>query len=285
MTRVLEVGGMRVLVVDDNETARMILHRQLSHWNVEHSITPGATEALNALHEATRSGHPFTLAILDMQMPDIDGLTLARMIRHDARITPLKLLMLSSSAGADGTDLRSAGLDAHLHKPVHQSALLESIATLLGSREVPVESRTPAAPALAAQTFPALSGRRILVVEDNSVNQKVVQRMLEKAGCRADIAANGFEAVEAATSLPYDMILMDCQMPEMDGYEATAEIRRCQSGSARIPIIALTANALSGDRDRCLAAGMDDYLAKPVRQAELYEVITKWLARKTSREA
>jgi two-component system, sensor histidine kinase and response regulator len=276
-TRVLEVGGMRVLVVDDNETSRLILHRQLSYWNVEHAVTPGASEALTALHEATRSGRPFTLAILDMQMPDIDGLMLARMIRTDAGITPLKLLMLTSSAGANGADLRSAGLDAHLHKPVHQSALLDSIATLLGSCDVTVEPSTPAAPTLTPKTIPALSGRRILIVEDNAVNQKVVQRMLEKAGCWTDIAANGFEAVKAVVALPYDLILMDCQMPEMDGFEATGEIRRRQGDSGSIPIIALTANALSGDRDQCLAAGMDDYLAKPVRQAELYAMIAKWL--------
>ena len=272
-----EIGGLNVLVVDDNETSRMILHHQLTSWRIDHSVTSGAREALANLQSATQYGRPFTLAILDMQMPDIDGIMLARMIREDASITPLKLLMLSSSGEATRDLMKSVGLDAYLKKPVRQSALLDCIASLVGVSEIRGKSKSAAAAEPILLISATLQNVRILVVEDNAVNQKVAKRMLEKAGCQIDIVGNGFEAIEAVESLPYDLVFMDCQMPEMDGFEATAQIRKRERGTTRLPIIAMTANALTGDRERCLDAGMDDYIAKPVKPADLYAMITKWL--------
>ncbi len=275
-----EIGGMNVLVVDDNETSRMILHHQLTSWRIDHSITSGAKEAMANLQSATQRGRPFTLAILDMQMPDIDGIMLARMIRNDTTITPLKLLMLSSSGEATRDLLTKAGLDAYLKKPVRQSALLDCIASLVGMSDLRIKQKTPGIAEPAPLIVATMENVRILVVEDNAVNQKVAKRMLEKAGCQTDIVGNGFEAIEAVESLPYDLVFMDCQMPEMDGFEATAQIRKRQTGDQRLPIIAMTANALTGDRERCLEAGMDDYIAKPVKPAALYSMITKWLPEK-----
>ncbi len=274
-----DIGGLNVLVVDDNETSRMILHHQLTSWRIDHSITAGAKEALANLQSATQCGRPFTLAILDMQMPDIDGIMLARMIRLDHSITPLKLLMLSSSGEATRDLLTKAGLDAYLKKPVRQSALLDCIASLVGMSELRIKPKSAGLTEHVPLVTASLRNVRILVVEDNAVNQKVAKRMLEKAGCQIDIVGNGFEAIEAVECLPYDLVFMDCQMPEMDGFEATAQIRKRQSGEERLPIVAMTANALTGDRERCLEAGMDDYIAKPVKPADLYAMITKWLPR------
>ncbi len=272
-----DTRGLNVLVVDDNETSRMILHHQLTSWRVNHSITSGAREALANLQSASQYGRPFTLAILDMQMPDIDGIMLARMIRLDKSITPLKLLMLSSSGEATRDLMIQSGLDAYLKKPVRQSALLDCIAGLVGTHGIRTQPQESEEPNPVPLVPIPLQHVRILVVEDNAVNQKVAKRMLEKAGCQSDIVGNGFEAIEAVESLPYDIVFMDCQMPEMDGFEATAQIRKRETGRQRIPIIAMTANALTGDREKCLQAGMDDYIAKPVKPADLYAMIAKWI--------
>jgi CheY-like chemotaxis protein len=275
-----DVRGLNVLVVDDNETSRMILHHQLTSWRISHSITSGAREALANLQSASQYGRPFTLAILDMQMPDIDGVMLARMIRLDKSITPLKLLMLSSSGEATRDIVVQSGLDAYLKKPVRQSALLDCIASLVGAHDIKARSQQAEGTSPVSLVPVPMQHVRILVVEDNAVNQKVAKRMLEKAGCQSDIVGNGFEAIEAVQSLPYDIVFMDCQMPEMDGFEATAQIREREKGGRRIPIIAMTANALTGDRERCLEAGMDDYIAKPVKPVDLYTMIAKWIPEK-----
>jgi CheY-like chemotaxis protein len=274
-----EIGGLNVLVVDDNETSRMILHHELTSWRIDHCITSGATEALANLHSATQCGRPFTLAILDMQMPDIDGIMLARMIRLDKSIAPLKLLMLSSSGEATRDLLLKAGLDAYLKKPIRHSALLDCIASVVGMGDFRIKPKSAGVHETITVVSASLQNVRILVVEDNAVNQKVAKRMLEKAGCKIDIVGNGFEAIEAVESLPYDLVFMDCQMPEMDGFEATGEIRKQEVDGQRLPIIAMTANALAGDRQRCLQSGMDDYISKPVKAADLYAMIEKWLPR------
>jgi two-component system, sensor histidine kinase and response regulator len=274
----LEACDIHILAVDDNETSRSILHHQLNAWRIRHDIADCGRNALAQLHEAAAHNDPYTLAIVDMQMPEIDGLMLARMIRADASIPALKLLMLSSAGDSTKEALEEAGLDAFLKKPVRQSALLDVIAGLTGYRQLHGATRTP--PSSSQDTLAAFTewSPRICVAEDNTVNQKVAKRIMERLGCHVDVVANGIEAVEAVISLPYDIVFMDCQMPEMDGFEATAMIRQKEGSTKHSVIIAMTANALSGDRERCLAGGMDDYVSKPVKPGELATVIRKWLA-------
>ena len=272
----LEDSGLYVLVVDDNATARTILDHQLGSWHIRHDLAENGRTALKVLREAGSRNDPYTLAILDMQMPEMDGMMLARMIRTDGTIPPLKLMMLSSTGEAKRAMATEVGLDAYLKKPVRQSSLFDAIANLTGcklpSRAVS-SSRDKTAKEVAMNH---LLNIRICVAEDNTVNQKVAKRMLEKFGCHVDVVGNGLEAVEAVASLPYDIIFMDCQMPEMDGFEATAEIRRRESSHKHSVIVAMTANALAGDRERCLAAGMDDYISKPVKAPELEAILLKW---------
>src|SRR4028118_1740851 len=239
--------------------------------------------ALEMLRSARESGKPYDLAILDMQMPEMDGLELARKIKADPSISPTNLVMLTSSGfRGEAREAEDTGIDAYLTKPVKQSQLFDAIAMVMGA---------PAEKALAPegkerklvtrhglQEAKDRSRIRILVAEDNQINQKVAVRMLEKLGYRADVAANGLEALEALSRIPYAAILMDVQMPEMDGYEATAEIRRREKGEARsTPIIAMTANAMQGDREKALEAGMDDYVPKPVKPDELEAALERWI--------
>jgi CheY-like chemotaxis protein len=238
-------------------------------------------EALARLYEAAENDQPYSIAILDGQMPGMDGLELARAIKADTKIQGTHLIMLTSM-GRDGMR-RALGSDveALLTKPVKQSALYDTLTTVAfnaglvstpgprnDSREEP--DMQPAVP----------EGFRVLVVEDNSVNQKVALRMLNKLRCRADVVANGQEAIEAMRRIRYDIVFMDCNMPEMDGFEATRRIRAMGGPPALTIIIAMTANALDGDRDRCLAAGMDDYIPKPVSQKDLAGKIIAWSRRK-----
>jgi CheY-like chemotaxis protein len=241
-----------------------------------------ARSALAALRDAQHAGTPYDVAILDMAMPGMDGLELARAIRSDAALASIKLVLLASINPAERGDDEAAWpapIDAFLTKPVRQSQLYKSLVQVLtgsgdrrplacGERDSDATVRSPA-------------GRgRVLVVEDNAVNQRVAVRMLETRGYRADAVANGREALDALARSPYDLILMDCQMPEMDGYAATAEIRRREQGQGmtarRTPIVAMTAHALEGDAEKCLAAGMDDYLPKPVTVQRLEAVLTRW---------
>ncbi len=273
----LGASGIHILAVDDNETSRSILHHLLASWGIRHDTADGARGALAMLPEAARRNDPYSLAILDMQMPEIDGIMLARMIRADDSIPPLRLLMLSSGGEASKSALDTAGLDAYLKKPIRQSSLLDVISNLTGYKSLLGSTKVPAGVVREALASFADLNPRICVAEDNTVNQKVAKRILEKLGCRVDVVANGIEAFEAAVSLPYDIIFMDCQMPEMDGFEATAKIREREGETRHSVIIAMTANALAGDRDRCLAAGMDDYVSKPVKPADLATVIGRWL--------
>ncbi|MGF1613891.1 MAG: response regulator, partial [Gammaproteobacteria bacterium] len=255
--------GVNLLIVDDNATNREILEHQMMAWGVEHDSAIGGAEALTALRHAARRNKSYQVAILDRWMPEMDGLQLAAAIRADADIAGVVLVMLSS-VGDDGdsTQWRQVGIEAYLTKPWRQSELYNCLAAVMGRTghgwAEPVES-TPTA--VAAE----VGGGRILLAEDNPVNQEVALGMLEVLGCTVQVVENGQQAVEALSSGGYDVVLMDCHMPEMDGFQATAAIRRReqrQADGARQPIVALTANALQGDRERCLAAGMDDYLSK-----------------------
>jgi two-component system, sensor histidine kinase and response regulator len=278
---------LRILIVDDNETNRKILHGQVISWGMKNGQAEGGPRALEMLRAATPKGEPYDLAILDLHMPGIDGIELAHAIKEDPSIAATKLILLTSMGlRGESEQARRVGFAAYLTKPVRQSKLYDAIATVVGS---PSEERSsPAAAPLvdrrgAGEASP-LAGQqlaRVLVAEDNQVNQRVAVRMLERLGYRVDVAANGLEAVQALSRIPYSAVLMDVQMPEMDGMSATREIRRREGrGSAgrRTPIIAMTANAMQGDREKALEAGMDDYVPKPVGREELAAVLDRWIS-------
>ena len=269
---------LRVLTVDDNATNRKILSHQLNSWGMVHDEADSGARALEALRAAARRGEPYDLAVLDLMMPGMDGLELAHAIKADPAVAGTRLVMLTSFGQREqSAAARAAGIAACLTKPVRQSQLFDCLATVMSQAP-------PAAGPPSPHTKPApketrmVSHKLILLAEDNVVNQKVAVRQLQKLGYRADAVANGREAVEALGRIAYDLVLMDCQMPEMDGYEATAEIRRREGAARRTPIVAMTANALEGDRAKCLAAGMDDYVSKPVRPEELASVLERLLA-------
>ena len=269
------IAGIRVLVVDDNATNRLILREQLRSWGCRPEATASGTEALAVLRAAWEEKDPFRALLLDMQMPDMDGEQVAEAVKADPRLAPIPIVLVSSiGVRPTAAQLQEKGFAAALAKPVRQSQMFNTLVTVLGEQaieETPVEP-----PSSVAGVRPRL-GLRVLLAEDHAVNQKVALRILERCGCRADAVANGLEALAALADLPYDVILMDVQMPEMDGLEATAAIRRQEQGTERhIPIIAMTAHAMEGDRERCLAAGMDDYVAKPVNPAELYRALSRY---------
>ncbi len=263
--------GKNVLIVDDNATNRLILSRQAASWQMRPQATESPIEALNWV----RQGQSFDLAILDMQMPEMDGLSLAREIRGvDTPASRFPLVMLTS-LGRRGVRDAMPEFAAFLTKPVKPSALFDTLVSIFSGQDTRVLPRAatnePQFDAQMGQSWPL----RILLAEDNTTNQKLALRILERIGYRADVAANGLEVLEALNRQPYDVVLMDVQMPEMDGLEATRRTRR-ELPMARQPhIIAMTANAMQGDREMCLAAGMDDYVSKPIRVEALVEALSK----------
>lgn len=271
-----QLRGLPVLCVDDNATNRAALESQLSAWGLVADCVSTGPEALAKLKKAYADKTPYALAILDMQIPDMDGMVLANTIKADPTLASTRLIMLSSwGQRGHGQEARHARIAAYLTKPVRQSHLYDSIMTVMSMPQ----AVTPPALVTRHTLEEARSAQRtrVLLAEDNIVNQKVAVRMLEKLGCRVDTVANGREAVAALNSASYAMVFMDCQMPEMDGYEATAIIRHCeQITGAHVPIIAMTANAMPGDRESCLQAGMDAYVSKPVTTEELAEILRQW---------
>jgi signal transduction histidine kinase/DNA-binding response OmpR family regulator len=263
--------GQRLLVVDDNATNRKVLMGQLLLCGVEPVSASSADEALALLRQASAAGRPFAAAILDYLMPDCDGAELGRTINRDPTLKSTRLILLTSSGQrGDGRMFADIGFAGYLLKPVTQRDLTEGLVLVLAStadswhlRSQPMITRH----ALRAQR--ALNRNRILLAEDNLVNQKVARSLLEKMGYRVDIVADGAAAVAAWQSGKFDLIIMDCQMPQMDGYAATREIRRLESGKSHIPIVALTAHAMKGDEEKCRTAGMDDYLSKPIERTKL----------------
>ena len=256
---------LKVLIVDDNATNREILAGYLaSVRGVEHASAGSGAEALQAMHTAACDGEPFELVLLDGQMPGMDGIDLAQAIQLAPSLRDTRLAMLTSTTDRRQA-AREAGINVCLQKPVRRERLLEVIAETLGA---PPEAPVLPAPAPASPSS-AADGHTILVVEDNAVNQRVVQAMLGKRGYTVECANNGREALSMLAVRSYALVFMDCQMPEMDGYAATAAIRSRERGTERLPIVAMTAHAMKGDRERCLAAGMDDYLSKPLRPEAL----------------
>ncbi len=274
----IQLPGLRVLVVDDNATNREILHHQVTGWGMRNGSAGDAPYALEMLRAAATRGEPYDMAILDMQMPEMDGLELARRIKADPTLAPTRLVMLSSVAQRGmAREAAKAEIAAYLTKPVRQAELYNCLVQVMNDQGEGILAPPSSQPS--AQPAPVQGHIRLLVAEDNAVNQTVAERMLEKRGYRVDVVSNGLEALEALAQIPYAAVLMDCQMPEMDGYEATMEIRRYEGTERRTPIIAMTAHAMQGDREKCLAAGMDDYLTKPVRAEELEAVLARWVPR------
>jgi PAS domain S-box-containing protein len=270
----LEVGalkGVRALVVDDNATNRKILHHFVISWGMRNGSAADAREALKLLREAAHMGDPYRLVLLDYQMPEMDGVQLASAIKNDPLLANLPVLLLTSLGTRLADELMTqAGIAQCLQKPVRQSELFNAVARVF-STSSPL-SPVPSSPAHSGDPAKPRSKLRILVAEDNAVNQKVALRQLQKLGFPADAAANGCEVLEALERIPYDIVLMDCHMPEMDGYAATRAIRQHRSLS-KTYIIAMTANAMQGDREKCLEAGMNDYVSKPTRLLELERVL------------
>ncbi|HYX40603.1 MAG TPA: response regulator, partial [Pyrinomonadaceae bacterium] len=280
------LDNLRVLVVDDNATNRKILSHQLSSWGMIHAEADSGARALEMLRAAAARHEAYDLAILDLMMPGMDGFELARAIKAEPEIAGLPLVLLTSfGQRGDGATAHTAGVAAYLTKPVRQSQLFDCLSNVISqahSAQAADAANAPVAAQLLTrhtlQETKLMSNKLILLAEDNIVNQKVAVRQLQKLGYRADAVANGREALEALGRIPYDLVLMDCQMPEMDGYEATAEIRHREGATKHTPIVAMTANALAGDRQKCLAAGMDDYVSKPVKPEELAAVLDRLLA-------
>jgi signal transduction histidine kinase/CheY-like chemotaxis protein len=280
-----DLFDLRVLVVDDNATNRQILRHQLFAWKMQKGSAANGYEALDLLRTAVADKKPYDLALLDMQMPEMDGMTLARAIKADPAIASTRLIILTSMGYMHThEELKAAGVDAYLIKPVKQSRLFDCLVDVLGraaAEHVFTKQPKDAAPLLAAPA-PATGTARILLAEDNIVNQKVALAQLKGLGFSADAVANGHEVLSALKQVPYDLIFMDCQMPEMDGYEASRIIRQSEKSltatwKSPIRIVAMTANAMTGDREKCLASGMDDYLSKPVRKSELQSALMKWI--------
>ena len=261
---------LRVLVVDDNQTNRLVLGAQLLAWDVAADLAADAYAALDHLRHAAGEGRPYDIAVVDMAMPGMDGIELGRVITADPVLRSVRLLLLTSVTV--GAEAARAGYTKSLTKPARLSQLYEAMVRALATRPDEAPPKTPTAPAIT----PGSKGR-LLIVEDNAINQVVARAMVAKLGYSCDVAGNGREALAASDLRHYDAILMDVHMPEMDGYEATSEIRRREAGRPPVPIIAMTAGALVEDRARCLDAGMDDYLIKPVKTSDIERMLTRWL--------
>ncbi len=268
----ISLAGMRTLIVDDNSTNRRILDAMLKHWLMIPTLADGGSAGMQAMKEAKRRGEPFPLVLLDFQMPDMDGFEVVEQIKKNPDLAGATIMMLTSAGQrGDAARCRALGIAAYLIKPIRQSELLEAILTTLGKSS-------------AAATRPRLVTRhslrearrkfRVLLAEDNAVNQTLAVRLLEKRGHSVAVATNGREALAALRTQEFDVVLMDVQMPEMDGFEATAMIRAEEKRTGRhMPVIAMTAHAMKGDRERCLEAGMDAYVSKPINPEQLFDTI------------
>jgi signal transduction histidine kinase/DNA-binding response OmpR family regulator len=270
------LAGVRVLIVEDNPTNRDILLQYAIDWQMEVAVAADGGQAIEALRSAAATGRPFDVALIDMKMPILDGVALARGVQADAALANLKMIVLTSlDAAGEARLARSAGVHDCLRKPVRRSELLASIAAALGA---PAEGPEASATSPAPEDGTTGTGH-LLLAEDNQMNQEIALAMLEDTGYRVTVAANGREALAALAREQFDAVLMDCLMPELDGFEATRLLRASESqqGRHRTPVIALTSNAMRGDRELCLAAGMDDYLAKPLRRDALLGVLAQWV--------
>lgn len=280
-----DFSGRRVLVVDDNATNRLILKHYLTHWGLIVREADHGEAALTELETAQSHGTPYDLVLLDLQMPGMDGYALAKAMNADPALKEIPRLLLSSGGLGEEAERKALGIVRSLLKPVRQSQLFDAVADLFETRILARDR----APSKSHSALPDYGNYRVLVVEDNKVNQKVVLAMLAKFGLTPVLADNGQVALDRLAEAPFDLVLMDCQMPVVDGYEATRMLRARElaEGARRTPVVALTAHAAAGEREKCLAAGMDAYLSKPVSQKELAATLARWLGKApaTNRDA
>ena len=280
--------GVRVLVVDRNKINRQTLLDLTSNWGMKGDAVSTSEEAIAAMRRACASEQPYHMAIIDSNLEDDNTESIGRRIKSDPQLMDTVLFVITAvGKRGDARRLSDAGFAAYLVRPIHQATLMEALATAWGSKlqgvTTPLITRHTLAEARASQapSAPRQSGTTrayVLIVEDNLLNQKLALRMLEKLGYRADLADNGRDAVRMIEKGRYDLVFMDCQMPEMDGYEASAIIRQREKESGQhLPIIAMTAHTMTGDRDKCMEAGMDDYISKPIRKEQIVQVISKWV--------
>ncbi len=276
----VDIQGKRILAVDDNRTNRKILNSYLSSWQCRVELASGASQALKILSQAAENNQPFDMAIIDYMMPYMDGEALGRAIKEHPRLKEVRLMLLTSRGiRGDAARARDAGFDAYLTKPIKQSQMFDAVVSVFGRKKEP-DAETSAHPIITRHTIKERQQNkpRILLAEDNAVNQRVALIHLRKLGYATEVVNNGREALEAIEKTPFDLVLMDIQMPVMDGYQATRAIRNLQGQQRHIPIIAMTANAMKGDREKCLEAGMDDYLSKPVSPEKLKGKLFSWLS-------
>lgn len=280
-----DLRGARLCIVDDHATNRRILELYAAKWGMQAKSFASGAEALLQLHADAESGQPADLAVLDMQMPDGNGLDLARRIKADPILRRTHVILLASiGQRGDAKAAQESGVAAYLTKPIRERHLADCFHLLMGRTPSPREPH----PLITRHTLSeshAQTRRHLLVVDDNLINQKVAVKMLEKLGYRVDVASNGHEALAALTRHRYNLVFMDCQMPEMDGFETTKMIRAHELAGTHLPIVAMTANAMEGDREHCLATGMDDFVSKPVRTQDLQRALTQWLNRSDDRAA
>ncbi len=270
-----DLRGQRVLVVDDNRTNRRLLDQLFTNWQIEHGVADSGQMAIEAMHAAVDTDKPYSIAVLDMQMPGMNGTELGKKIKEDPRLADTRLVMLTSQGRrGDVKRLEAVGFSGYLGKPIEQAVLYNLLLQVAG---VEPQDKRMATKYTSRELH--LFNARVLVVEDNTTNQIVAKGMLEGFGLRVDVAANGEEAIRTLRDMPCDLVFMDCQMPVMDGYEASRHIRDPQTGvrDPKVPILAMTANVMKGDREKCLAAGMDDHLSKPVGPYKLQQALLQWL--------
>ena len=273
------IRGKRILAVDDNAIIREIIQTYLDSWECSSTVVASGVRALEEMRIASANNEPYDVALIDLMMPEMDGVQLAKQIKQDDSISDIRMIMLTSSGmRGDAVKMKKIGFDGYFNKPIKQLDLYNAIITVLSEKDEPTEEFKEALPEKQLVTRYTLAEQkkrrtRILLVEDNVINQKVALLMLKKLGYGADVASNGREAVEAVKSNSYDIIIMDIQMPVMDGFEATQAIREGNESYRNIPIIAMTANAMKGDREKCLQAGMNDYIPKPINVDILHKSI------------
>jgi len=282
------LSALRILVVDDNATNRALLEELLATWGLHHASAEDGSGALELLRAASAAGRPFDLGLLDQQMPELTGIELTRAIRADPAIERLSVVLLSSVADdLDGPGMQELGIHSFLTKPIRKSQLYQCLWAVARGELTTWQRKSDSQGLLSSAAWFERRGQRVLLVEDNPVNQELGREVLRSLGVQVEVAEDGEQALAALARQNYALALMDCQMPVMDGYEATRRLRaleRSAGAGTRLPVIALTANALVGDREQCLAAGMDDYLSKPFTAAQVNEVLARWLPRRKTVE-